>query len=87
MDLTLTLTLGIRFEAIFGRLSGNREIIYPIDVYIYIYIYMVKIIINSSTAQKAEEMAKLISELLYRINPSILWDLKNFRRGGYFKRT
>ena len=48
---------------------------------------MVKIIINSSTAQKAEEMAKLISELLYRVNPSILRDLKNFRRGGYFKRT
>ena len=40
---------------------------------------MVKIIINSSTAQKAEEMAKIISELLYRVKPSILRDLKNFR--------
>ena len=38
MDLTLTLTLGIRFEAVFGRLSGNWELMYPIDIYIYIYI-------------------------------------------------
>lgn len=40
---------------------------------------MVKIIVNSSTAQKAEEMANLISELLYGVNPSILQDLNNFR--------
>lgn len=40
---------------------------------------MVKIIINSSTTKKAEEMSKLISELLYRVNPSILRDLINYK--------
>lgn len=40
---------------------------------------MVKITINSSTTKKAEEMSKLISELLYRVNPSILRDLINYR--------
>lgn len=40
---------------------------------------MVKITINSSTTKKAEEMSKLISELLYRVNPSILRDLINYK--------
>lgn len=40
---------------------------------------MVKITINSSTTKKAEEMSKLISELLYRENPSILRDLINYK--------
>ena len=40
---------------------------------------MVKITINSSTTKKAEEMSKLISELLYRVNPSILQDLINYK--------
>ena len=38
---------------------------------------MVKIIINSLTTKKAGEMSKLISDLLYRVNPSILRDLIN----------
>ena len=40
---------------------------------------MVKITINSSTTKKAEEMSKLISELLYRVYPSILRDLINYK--------
>ena len=40
---------------------------------------MVKMIINSSTTKKAGEMSKLISDLLYRVNPSILWDLINYK--------
>lgn len=35
---------------------------------------MVKIIINLSTTKKAEDMSKLISELLYRLNSSMLRD-------------
>ena len=35
---------------------------------------MVKIIINLSTTKKAEDMSKLISELLYRVNSSMLRD-------------
>ena len=38
-------------------------------------IYMVKIIMNSLTTKKAGEMSRLISDLLYRVNPSILRDL------------
>ena len=40
---------------------------------------MVKIIINSSTTKKGGEMSKLISELLYRVNSSILRDLINYK--------
>ena len=40
---------------------------------------MVKKIINLSTTKKAEEMSKLISELLYRVNPSILRDLIKYK--------
>lgn len=36
---------------------------------------MVKIIMNSLTTKKAGEMSRLISDLLYRVNPSILRDL------------
>ena len=38
-----------------------------------------KKIINLSTTKKAEEMSKLISELLYRVNPSILQDLIKYK--------
>ena len=51
------------FEPVLGGLSGNWELM----------------IINSSTTKKAEEMSKLISELLYRVNPSILQDLINYK--------
>lgn len=40
---------------------------------------MVKKKINLSTTKKAEEMSKLISELLYRVNPSILRDLIKYK--------
>ena len=44
----------------------------------HIYIYMVKIIQYSKT-QKAEKMVKLISELLYRVNNSILRDVISYK--------
>ena len=43
------------------------------------YNIWLKKIINLSTTKKAEEMSKLISELLYRVNPSILRDLIKYK--------
>lgn len=40
---------------------------------------MVKYIINSSDTERAREIAKPISDLLYRVNPSILRDLINYK--------
>lgn len=40
---------------------------------------MVKFIINSSDTERTREMAKQISELLYRVNPSILRYLINYK--------
>ena len=40
---------------------------------------MIKIIIHYSKTQKADKMVKLISELLYRVNNSIMWDLINYK--------
>lgn len=43
-----------------------------LDFYIVYNIWL--IIINLSTTKKAEDMSKLISELLYRVNSSMLRD-------------